>query len=476
MSQPNDVRPADPTLRRRMAAMLALVLISTVLGSVSGAIQGEKTRFFLKEGLHLSATAQSAVNFVTGEPTFLAPAVGALIALFPLFGWRRRGYYVAGMLVSLLGFAVLAMTQRYTLVEYWALISIGGAGRLVAGLVLGGVTVRIGNATGRYAQFVALSGLLPSLFAVAGLAHFGGYVAQKWSYQEMFWVGGVLTTALSIPLVFLIDDQRMWRDGERPATADDGRDAPRRTLREKVAVLLNTAERVRALAVLKQALQAPGLAVMLAYFFWMNVIPSARTIGIYYLSDGLHLSKQAIGDLGLWSGLGGIIASVGVFVRAPRLTPRVMSWGSLAMALALLVARAAIHDAESARWATFVGALCSSLFSAMLTTLTVRACIEGAETAIIGLIAAIGVVAADIADVLGSALYQAFGPAHGHTIAHAWMWTNVAAIGFTALAAGLIPFMPAWARSRQPLEDAVFAAGIPAELFDAIPDAPTKAL
>lgn len=48
-----------------------------------------------------------------------------------------------------------------------------------------------------------------------------------------------------------------------------------------------------------------------------------------------------------------------------------------------------------------------------------------------------------LCDKFGSALYDWFGPAHGHSIAHGF-WFG---FGFTLLAVFFVPFLPAWTKS-----------------------------
>jgi hypothetical protein len=59
-----------------------------------------------------------------------------------------------------------------------------------------------------------------------------------------------------------------------------------------------------------------------------------------------------------------------------------------------------------------------------------------------------------LSEKLGAFLYDFFGPAntaHGYSITHGWNYALWIGFGFTVLAAVFIPFLPAWARSNEPL-------------------------
>jgi hypothetical protein len=187
-----------------------------------------------------------------------------------------------------------------------------------------------------------------------------------------------------------------------------------------------------------------------AFFFWLNLTPWLRTARIYYLTSAIHLSRQAIGDLGAWSGAGTVAAALVLLPTVRRMTGPTLVWGSLAASLGMYAAQLCIRDPISAQWGTLALAVCSTIFSAMLVTMTMRVCGSGTEGVMVGLVAATAVVASDLADISGSFLFDALGPAHGNTIAASWRITNEIAMACTALGVGFIPFMPAWARKSGP--------------------------
>ena len=110
-----------------------------------------------------------------------------------------------------------------------------------------------------------------------------------------------------------------------------------------------------------------------------------------------------------------------------------------------------LHDAPSAKFVAFGLALIGTLYNLCLFTLAARACPPGIEGMVYGLMMAAIAFASAWADKFGGWLYDFFGPEHGHTITYGWQ--SAVWVGFVFTVAGgiFIPFLPAWAKSRQPL-------------------------
>ena len=63
-----------------------------------------------------------------------------------------------------------------------------------------------------------------------------------------------------------------------------------------------------------------------------------------------------------------------------------------------------------------------------------------------GLMQAALALSLQLCDKFGSALYDFWGPSHGHSVAHGWFSALWFGFGFTLLAVFFVPFLPAWAR------------------------------
>ena len=124
------------------------------------------------------------------------------------------------------------------------------------------------------------------------------------------------------------------------------------------------------------------------------------------------------------------------------------------MDMSLYLALMNIHNAPSAEWMTLLTALLGTIYSLCLYTLAGRACPVGVEGVVYGLVLAVIALGGTLGEKLGGTLYDYFGPLSHHSVAHGWMSLLWFGFGLTALAAGLFPFLPAWARGNERLSAA----------------------
>lgn len=148
------------------------------------------------------------------------------------------------------------------------------------------------------------------------------------------------------------------------------------------------------------------------------------------MTDVLHFSKQLIGDLGMYNSVGAIV-SMGLFAAFSRRMPvRSLVWGAWGM--------------------DCIG----TWYSLCLSTLAARACPPGVERTVYGLVMSAIAIAGVLSDKIGGSMYDYFGPlntAHHWTITHGWDYSLWVGLAFTLVGFVFIPFLPAWAKSREPL-------------------------
>jgi MFS family permease len=421
-----------------------LVALSVLLGAITGAVRGEKTQFLLKEELHLTATGTATLGLLLGIPAYLQPFVGAWTDLFPLFGFRRRSYYLVGLLIAAASTFILGFAHPYHYPTVACLLLLTGSGSVLGVVTYSAVMVAVGNRTGTFGRLQSLSALVPLVLQVVWTGHLGGYVAQHWSYEHTFAVAALLTL-LHAPLVFLMEDgpvgvARQARSREDPAA---------RAERKR-------AERAQTAAALQAAARTPGLWAMVAFVFYLILTPGPNSL--YYFADGLHFSKQFIGDLSKWWSAGTLLG-MSLFAFLYRRLPVVaLVWGAWLMDCAIYPPLWLTRDPVSAEWMRLIGGAVSVIYSLCLNTIAARACPPGIEGAIYGLVMAAIALGAGLTNQFGSWLYDFFGPAnkaHHYSVIHGWNWSIYIGEVFTLAAGFLIPYLPDWARSREPLQPVV---------------------
>ena len=427
------------------ADLYRIVLLIALVGTFSAflaAFTVEKLLFLYKEPLRLSPGEVGTVGIIVGIPSYLQPFMGAFSDLNPLLGYHRRSYFVLGGLIGAAGFLGLALQAHFS---YWAviaLVTIAAGGGIMLTVVFNAVLVVVGNATGTFGRLQTLLYLVSYGWVLVYTGHLTGSVTQNWSYRHAFEAAAAALLAMTL-LVFLIPEKR--RSGQEMSTAPEDLMA-RKAARQE--------ERQQTVAILRAAAASPGLWVLVAFIFYLIVTPGTNTAQVYYETDALHLSKQFIGNLRSWTSAG-VLAALALFgVASSRLSARTMVFGAWLMDCAAYLLLLNIHNAPSAEWVSFLVALSGTIYGLCLYTLAGRACPVGAEGAVYGLVLAAIALGATLGDKLGGTLYDAFGPASHHSVTHGWTSMLWFGFGFTVIAAGLIPFLPAWARSNERLNGA----------------------
>ncbi len=428
----------------RTADLPRIVLLAVLFATLSAfllAFTTEKLTFLYKEQLHLSPGGVGTMLILVGIPAYLQPLMGAFSDLNPLAGYHRRSYYVLGGLVGAARFLCLALQPHYLFASVAALVVLGLAGTIMAAVIFNATLVVVGNATGTFGRLQTLLYFVVYGWSLLYTGKLTGQVTQEWSYRRAF-EAAALVSLLLIPLVFLIPEKR-----QAGASRADPADAARLAAARDV-------ERRQTLATLKSAAGSPGLWAIVGFIFYLIVTPGVNTALVYYETDALHLSKQFIGSLNRWNSAGVLAALLFFGVASSRLSPRMLVVGAWLMDAVGYLFLMNVHDAPSAEWMTFLFALIGTIYSLCLYTLAGRACPVGVEGVVYGLVLAAIALGGTLGEKLGGTLYDAFGPASHHSVAHGWLSLLWWGFGLTVLAAGFIPFLPAWARSGERLSAA----------------------
>ena len=420
---------------------VALLMAGTVsVLTLVGTFSAEKLNFFYKDQLHLSASAFSTLGILLAAPAYFRPFIGASSDLFPLLGYHRRSYYALAVLLQSAGFFGLSLFARPS---YWTtalLVIVTVAGGVTLMIMADAVMVVVGNRTGTVPRLQGIQQFLPQVLLLAFAAHLRGYVTQHWSYEECFRIAALMAL-LALPLTLLIDEKRVSRQQgshETPEEHAAREEAKRRDHAESAAAL-------------REAAKSPGLWAVVAYLFYLTLTPGGATAQFYFEVDALHFSKQFIGSLGQWSSAGNILGILTIVVFSRRITLRALVWGGWLIGTAAYLLNFALRNAVSAEIIFFVGSYFGIMSGLSMLTLAARACPPKVEGTVYGLsIAAIG-LAGTLSDKVASMLYDFYGPKNHHSIVYGWYALNWWGFGLTALAAGLIFLMPAWARSTQTL-------------------------
>ena len=438
------IRSAGWTPVTQFAILLA---VSAIVGTVIGAVTGEKTTFLFKEQLHLSASQLAAFGIILGIPSYIQPFAGAWTDIFPLFGYHRRSYFLLGTLGKVVAYIGLALMHAYHVWSVIFLLLLSGCFAIFSAVVTNAVMVAIGNRTGNFGRFQSLIVFVPYVLSLTYTSHLGGYIAQHWSYAHTYGVAAALALLL-LPLVYLMEDKRAVNSAaeQSPEQRDEEREKEREANRAK----------------LREAAKSPGLWVTVAYVFYLIITPGPNST--YYFTDGLHLSKQFIGDNGRWTAAGALVG-MGLFALASRRMPVIsLVIGAWLMDCAGYPFGLLMRGPNSVHWMTLISATSGIVYGLCLNTIAARACPPGIEGTVYGLVMAAIALAGNLCGLLGNWIYDFYGPAHHHSVTYGWNASLIFGLLFTVPAGLLIPFLPADLKSRKSLRSSAPNPPHPGEL------------
>jgi MFS family permease len=238
------------------------------------------TMIFKDSGL----SAGQVANFfaVSGTPWLLKPVYGLLSDFVPLFGRRRKGYFVLACgLAALAGFGVAFGGSG----SYWTLVALFtamGLGLAFTDVMTDALMVESGRPRGLTGAFQSVQWA-----AIYGAAIFvgigGGYLAEHRSLRVTFLVAACFPLVSLVMALLFIDEPR--------ATADWS------ALRER-------GRAVRA------ALGSRNVWLVAGFIFFWTFSPSFGPAFLFYQVDTLKFSQQFIGTLAALSSIGSVAGAL----------------------------------------------------------------------------------------------------------------------------------------------------------------------
>jgi MFS family permease len=239
-------------------------------------------QFLLKNEVSVTREQMAAFFFWCALAWYLKPFAGILTDAFPLFRTRRRHYLlISSALACASWIAMSFVPHRYGALLWGAMIV--NLFMVMASTVIGAFLVEAGQSLGATGRLTALR-MSVSYFCGLVVGPLGGLLAT---------VGFMWTTGANAAFVFSIFPIAYIFLRERPA------------VRDRASEVFHNAGHQLMTIVRSRNLWMALLFIALFYFS-----PGFSTPLFYRQTDELHFSKQAIGNLGVFSGFFGILATV----------------------------------------------------------------------------------------------------------------------------------------------------------------------
>jgi MFS family permease len=407
------------SFNKEMLHVILLIFGYIVLNTLQGIFTGEKITFLLKDELHLSASTVTSINLLIYLPTYVQPFMGACTELYPLFGSRRRSYFILASLTISAAWLLLAFQTHYNVVSAICCLLIAVTGFTLRGVLINAITVAMGNKLGNYKGVQTVLQLLPLVLMATFAGRLGGIVTEHWSYRAAFSAAAGVSLCYLFLLPLLKEPDAV---SATPAASAEELPNPRLALR--------------------QALKDRRLWAVTAFVAYFGLVPSPDTARPYYLTDALHLSKLFIGELSGWGALGAILGVLVVQVAPRRLGVRSLAAIASSATILAMVPLMLIHDALSAKIGILVFNILASLGAFAYSWMWARACPKGLEAVIFGTLASTQALFYFICDWLGTHMYDWFGPATGHSAAYGWHWTLITCMALGAPLFLLVLLLP----------------------------------
>ncbi len=234
--------------------------------------------FLLKDTFGLSAAQTAAFFSITVIPWLIKPAYGLLSDFVPLFGTKRKSYFLlTSGLAAAMGF-ILSMLGTHT---YWKVaiyFSLMGLGLAFTDVLIDATMVENGQRLGLTGPFQAVQWAAISVASMlVGVG--GGWLAQHESLSFTFML------ATFFPLISFVTG--FWCIREVRAEAGE------RHFRETWLAI-------------RGAIGSRDLWIVAGFIFFYNFSPSFGPALVYYSTDVLHFSKMFLGSLDSLAYLSGV--------------------------------------------------------------------------------------------------------------------------------------------------------------------------
>lgn len=352
----------------------------------------------------LSAGQLATFTWITTVPWFIKPVYGLLSDFVPLFGTRRRSYFMIN--AGLAAGAALAVSFMPG-ASYWTLttlITLLWLGVGFTDVLTDALMVETGKPLGLTGVFQSVQwGALGAASVLVGVL--GGYLAERRA------LAGGFALVACFPMVSLL--MAVFAVRERPARPD-------------LEGLRETGRAVR------RALGSRELWLVAGFIFFFSFSPSFGPAFFYYETDTLGFSQQFIGTL---TSLGAAASILGALVYAPlsrRFSlKRIIIW-SIGASVVGTLAYLAYRDKPSAVVITLVFGAVGMTTQLAFMDLAAKACPRHVEATFFALLMSVYNVAMRSSEWTGAHLYDLVG------------YTSLVLIStlFTAAVWLLVPLVP----------------------------------
>jgi MFS family permease len=359
--------------------------------------------FFLKDTFGFSA-AQTATFFsITVIPWLIKPVYGLISDFVPLFGQRRKSYFLLTSGIAAAMGLILTMMGSYT---YWGLaifFTLMGLGLAFTDVLTDALMVENGQRLGLTGPFQAIQWAAIS-FASILVGVGGGWLAQRKFLSVTFLVTTIFPVITFAMALFMIrEPARQGGECQFRETWD----------------------------AIRGAIGSRTLWIMAGFIFFYNFSPSFGPALVYYASDILHFSRFFLGILDSFTYASGIVGSAFYFAFSKSFRFKRLIHFAIAAGVIATLAYLGYRGQVSAVLLSLLFGGIAMFIQLTFLDLAARACPKQAEATFFALLMSVYNGAVQLSQITGGWLYDQLG------------FTRLILISasFTALCWLLVPFL-----------------------------------
>jgi|SRR5581483_3898600 len=370
-----------PPFRTPEARRLALVFGVVYFAQGMWYLPNQPITFTLKERFGYSATQVATLFSVTTIPWLLKPAYGLLSDFVPLFGWRRKSYFLLMSGLAAATGLMLGWLPAYTPLRIAFLFTVMGFGLAFTDVLTDALMVENGKVMGLTGGFQAVQwAAIDTAFIAVGIA--GGILAAHGALHQAFFLAA-LFPLLSLTLaVFAIHEPRAVQEAgqfRRTWTAIQG------------------------------SLCSRELWIVAGFIVFWTFSPSLGTPLYYYQTDTLHFSQQFIGTLTSLSSAAGIVGALAYGTFSRSLPLKWLLNGAIGIGVASTLAYLAYRGRTSAILIDVSFGCIGRIATLAFLDLAARACPKQAEGTFFALLMSLYNAGVQGSTIVGGWLYDALG-------------------------------------------------------------------
>lgn len=362
---------------RRLALVFAIVYFAQGMWYLPNL----SITFLLKDTFGLSA-AQTATFFsITVIPWLIKPVYGLISDFVPLFGQRRKSYFIltSGMAAAM-GLTLTVMGS-YT---YWGVaifFTLMGLGLAFTDVLTDALMVENGQRLGLTGPFQAVQWAAISFASIlVGIG--GGWLAQHKFLSVTFLIATVFPVITLAMAIFLITEPRV-QAGERQ-------------FRETWIAI-------------RGAIGSRTLWIVAGFIFFYNFSPSFGPALVYYATDVLQFSKLFLGTLDSLSYASGIVGTALYFAFSKSFSFKRLIQFAIAAGVIVTLAYLGYRDQASALILSLVFGAVAMFIQLTFLDLAARACPKLAEATFFAFLMSVYNGAVQLSQITGGWLYDRVG-------------------------------------------------------------------